>query len=68
MRASDIMTTGLITVGPDTPARDVVMMLLSNRISAVPVVDEHGAIVGMVSEADLIRRVEIGTGQFLLLN
>jgi CBS domain-containing protein len=40
MRASDIMTTGVITVGPDTSARDVVMTLLSNRIGAVPVVDE----------------------------
>jgi CBS domain-containing protein len=37
------------------------MTLLSNRISAVPVLDEHGALIGIVSEADLIHRVEIRT-------
>ena len=61
MRASEVMTTGVITVGPSTLVQDVVMTLLSNRISAVPVVDHHGAIIGIISEADLIRRVEIGT-------
>jgi len=61
MKASEVMTTGVITVGPNTLVQDVVMTLLSNRISAVPVVDHHGAIIGIISEADLIRRVEIGT-------
>jgi CBS domain-containing protein len=61
MRASDVMTTGVITVGLNTPVQDIVMTLLSNRISAVPVLDEHGALVGMVSEADLINRAEIKT-------
>jgi CBS-domain-containing membrane protein len=61
MRASDIMTTGVITVGLNTPVEVISRTLLSNRISAVPVLDEHGALVGIVSEADLIHRVEIGT-------
>jgi CBS-domain-containing membrane protein len=61
MRASDVMTTGVITVGLNSPVQDIVMTLLSNRISAVPVLDEHGALVGMVSEADLIHRAEIKT-------
>ena len=61
MKASEVMTTGVITVGPSTLVQDVVMTLLSNRISVVPVVDHHGAIIGIISEADLIRRVEIGT-------
>jgi CBS domain-containing protein len=61
MRASDVMTTGVITVGLNSPVQDIVMTLLSNRISAVPVLDEHGALVGMVSEADLINRAEIKT-------
>jgi CBS-domain-containing membrane protein len=61
MRASDVMTTGVITVGLNTPVQDIVMTLLSNRISAVPVLDEHGALVGMVSEANLINRAEIKT-------
>ena len=59
MRASNIMTTGVIAVGLNTPVQDIVMTLLSNRISSVPVLDKHGALVGIVSEADLIYRAEI---------
>jgi CBS domain-containing protein len=61
VRASNIMTTGVIAVGPNTPVQDIVMTLLSNRISAVPVLDEHGAPIGMVSEADVIHCAEIET-------
>lgn len=60
MNASDIMTKGVITVGPDTPVSEVVSTLLDNRISAVPVV-EGDVIVGILSEGDLLRRHEIGT-------
>jgi CBS domain-containing protein len=60
MDASDIMTREIISVGPDTPVSDVVKTLLENRISAVPVVD-NGAVVGIISEGDLLRRAEIGT-------
>jgi CBS-domain-containing membrane protein len=63
MIASDVMTTGVITVGLNTRVDDIVMTLLSNRISAVPVLDEHGALIGIASEADLIHRVEIRTEQ-----
>lgn len=61
MRASDVMTTGVITIGLNTPVEEIARTLLSNRISAVPVVDDDGVLVGIVSEADLIHRVEIGT-------
>ena len=54
MRASDVMTTGVITVGLNTPVLDIVRTLLSNRISAVPVLDKDGILSGIVSEADLI--------------
>ena len=54
MKASNIMTTGVITVGLSTSVGDIVRSLLANGISAVPVLDEHGALVGIVSEADLI--------------
>jgi CBS domain-containing protein len=60
MKASDIMTKEIISVGPDTPIADVVATLLENRVSAVPVV-EHGTIVGIISEGDLLRRPETGT-------
>lgn len=61
MRASDIMVTDVITVKPDANVQDVAQILLTNRISAVPVVDANGAMVGIVSEGDLLRRREAGT-------
>ncbi len=60
MNASDIMTSPVITVGPQTPVRHIAGLLFKHRISAVPVL-ENGKIVGIVSEADLMHRHEIGT-------
>src|SRR5271165_5008519 len=61
MRAKDIMATTVITVGPEASVRDVAKVLLSNRISAVPVVDAQGQLLGIISEGDLVRRAELGT-------
>ncbi len=61
MNAGDVMTTNLVTVAADTPVAEVVTMLLRHGISAVPVVDAHGAVLGLVSEGDLLRRAELGT-------
>jgi CBS domain-containing protein len=61
MQARDIMTEHVITVGPDTSVREIATLLLDKHISAVPVVDEAGALAGIVSEGDLIHRSEIGT-------
>ncbi len=60
MNATDIMTPDVIYAAPDTPLRDLVRLMLDNHVSALPIV-EHGRIVGIVSEGDLFRRVEIGT-------
>jgi CBS domain-containing protein len=61
MKAVDVMVSKVITVGPDTSVHEIANVLLSNRISAVPVVDGNNNIIGIVSEGDLIRRVEAGT-------
>ena len=61
MNAADVMVSKVITVRPDTSVREIAEILLANRISAVPVVDENDAPVGIVSEGDLIHRVETGT-------
>jgi CBS domain-containing protein len=61
MRARDIMVTKVITVGPRASVRDVAKLLVTNRISAVPVVDEHGQLIGIISEGDLVRRAELDT-------
>jgi CBS domain-containing protein len=60
MNASDIMTSPVITVGPDTAVRHIAGLLYKHRISAVPVM-ENGRLAGIVSEADLLHRHEIGT-------
>jgi CBS domain-containing protein len=51
-----MMTSAVVSVAPDTPAREVAKLLLDHGISAVPVVDGAGAPIGMVSEGDLIGR------------
>jgi CBS domain-containing protein len=61
MRARDIMTSSVIAVGPQASVSEIATLLLENHISAVPVVDENGKLVGMVSEGDLIRRADLGT-------
>lgn len=60
MQARDIMTPDVICVAPDTRLPDIVRTMLEHRISAVPVLDD-GTLVGIISEGDLLRRVETGT-------
>jgi CBS domain-containing protein len=62
MKASDVMVTDVITVKPTNNVQDVAKILFIDRISAVPVVDDGGKLVGIVSEGDLLRRSEIDTG------
>jgi len=50
------MTTSVITVAPEIPARKIAKILLDNGISAVPVVSASGDLLGMVSEGDLLGR------------
>jgi len=61
MRAKNIMTRTIVSVAPETTVRDVAKTLLDHHISAVPVVDRDGQVVGIVSEGDLMRRPELGT-------
>jgi CBS domain-containing protein len=61
MLAKDIMTQNIITATPETPVAEVAALLLRNRISAVPVVDDDSRVLGIVSEGDLMHRPENGT-------
>src|SRR5690348_12869757 len=54
----DVMTTAVVSVPADAPYRGVVDLLVSQRFSAVPVVDASGRVTGVVSEADLLRKIE----------
>jgi CBS domain-containing protein len=60
MNARDVMSKPVVTVRPDTLTREIARLLLDKGISAVPVVDDNGTPIGMVSEGDLIhpKRVE----------
>ncbi|WP_187144272.1 CBS domain-containing protein [Microvirga massiliensis] len=60
---ADIMTREVVSVLPDTPIHEIANTLLEKRIRAVPVTDSKGRLLGVVSEADLIRRVELGTDE-----
>jgi CBS domain-containing protein len=61
MKAADVMVRGVVTVHPDTDVADAIKLLAERDISALPVVDAQGDLVGIISEADLLHRVEIGT-------
>jgi len=53
----DIMTTGVVTVRPDTPGRTIAGMFGEHRVSGFPVIDGAGRVVGVVTETDLVALV-----------
>ncbi len=59
MRVEDIMVTDVLTVGPETPLKEVAATLLSRGISGLPVVDADQRVLGIVSETDLLQK-ELG--------
>jgi CBS domain-containing protein len=61
MRARDVMTAGVVTVGPETGVAEAARLMLDRRISGVPVVDESGRLAGILTEGDLMRRAELTT-------
>jgi CBS domain-containing protein len=61
MKASDVMTRKVITTVPSASVAQAARLMVQQRISGLPVVDADGAVVGMVTQGDLLRRVEIGT-------
>lgn len=54
----DVMTTGVVSVDQAASYRNVVDLLMEHHFSAVPVIDAFGRVVGVVSEADLLRKIE----------
>jgi CBS domain-containing protein len=61
MRAIDVMARDVVTVHPETDVAEAVKLLAEHDVSALPVVDGEGKLLGILSEADLMHRVEIGT-------
>lgn len=56
IRACDVMTTDVVTIGPEAPVQDAVVLMLSRRIGCLPVVD-HDQLVGLLSETDCLRHL-----------
>jgi CBS domain-containing protein len=54
LKVRDIMRTDVVTVGPDATVRELANLLAEHEISGVPVVDEDGRLLGIVSEGDVI--------------
>jgi CBS domain-containing protein len=68
LRVGDVMTTRVVAITPATPFRDVVDLMLQHEISAVPVIDDEGCLVGLISEADLIGKQAYGGRRRLVLD
>jgi len=56
MQASDLMTKDVVTVKPEMPVMEIAQVLAERHIGGVPVLDDTGKLLGVVSEADLVVR------------
>ncbi len=63
MDAADLMITEVVSISPEMEVSEVARLLLTQRITALPVIDDNDHVIGMVSEADLMRRSECERGQ-----
>jgi CBS domain-containing protein len=61
MQVRDIMTRSVISIGPDESIMTAAQLMLRNRISGLPVIDQGGELIGIVTEGDFLRRGELGT-------
>jgi CBS domain-containing protein len=61
MKAEDIMTRRVISVAPEASILESARLMLQHRVSGLPVIDAAGRLVGVVTEGDFLRRVEVGT-------
>jgi CBS domain-containing protein len=61
MKAADVMTRRVVSVGTDASVLEAIRLMLQNKISGLPVVDGEGLLVGIVTEGDFLRRAETGT-------
>jgi CBS domain-containing protein len=62
MQAQDVMTTVVATIDAGATVQEAATLMLERGVSALPVIDRKERVVGVISEGDLVRRTEIGTG------
>ena len=56
-RLRDVMTSPAITTGPEADIREVALTLDEKRIKRLPVVDDQGRLIGVISRADIVRAI-----------
>ena len=61
MKAADVMTRNVLTVGPESSVAQAIRLMLNNNISGLPVLAADRKVVGILTEGDLLRRGETGT-------
>ena len=61
MKAKDVMTSPVVSIEPDASIWQAVRIMLQRHISGLPVIDQKGGLVGIVTEGDFLRRAETGT-------
>lgn len=61
MKAEDVMTHCVISITPDASIAEAIARMISHEVSGMPVIDDHGRLVGMITEGDFLRRAETGT-------
>ncbi|MCA6105692.1 CBS domain-containing protein [Bradyrhizobium cenepequi] len=60
MLATDVMRTWFATIKPNAPLLDAVHLLLETNQRGLPVIDDRGSLVGIISEGDFLHRPELG--------
>jgi CBS domain-containing protein len=61
MKVKDVMSVDVVTISCKATVLEAAKLMLDRRISGLPVVNEEGRLVGIITEGDLLRRAEIGT-------
>jgi CBS domain-containing protein len=61
MRVKDVMTSKIVSVSPQASVAEAIRLMVHSHVSGLPVIDATGKLVGVLSEGDLLRRIEIGT-------
>jgi CBS-domain-containing membrane protein len=61
MKATDVMTRNVVSIGPDASIVEAVRLMLQHGFSGLPVIDASGNLQGIVTEGDFLRRAETGT-------
>lgn len=68
MQVKDVMTKRVVAVGPRTPLKDVARTMVKRRVSGMPVVDDDGSVLGVVSEGDILVKERGRPGRASLLD